>query len=223
MSNIGPLSTLPPELRNTIYEHILQHPRPITLTILSDTHGLCHLNIADTPSQCFNLTRVCKGLRNECLKLFYSLNSFTIIGSPTRNPCSILDRFRNTIGHEAASAIQKITLDIGTLSMDSFETVCASHQELDAFIQRVASLQASGEWNCAFKAKARFWANYQPADWRSAMLNVEFDMADLQTSWDENVRKAEQAWEEDVDADFKPILFTLRESRHQWLIREGKV
>lgn len=222
--DIGPFEKLPVELRLHIWEYVLQHAKPITLTILSSTHGISHLNFSDspTPLRTLALTKVCRGLRKECLNLFYALNTFKILGSTSRNPITILETFRSAIGDEACSAIRDATLDLGTLSMDSFETVCASHNELDAFVRRIEAMQTSGEWRQHFTAKARFWANYQPADWKSAMLVIELDMDDIEAAWDQAIKEAEKAWVQDAEADFKPILFTLRECRHQWMLRDAQ-
>ncbi|KAK4554392.1 hypothetical protein LTR86_008600 [Recurvomyces mirabilis] len=67
----SPLGRLPPELRNYIYELVLQVSKPIHVrcTDLNNTRGF-GASIA--------FTTTCRAIRSESLGIFYAVNTFTL-------------------------------------------------------------------------------------------------------------------------------------------------
>ena len=88
----SPLCSLPPELRNYIYELALTQPSPIqVITISYPTESPLHLK-ADIP-HARALSQTCKQLRQETHQLLYAYNAFVItLGTFKLSPNEVVNR-----------------------------------------------------------------------------------------------------------------------------------
>ncbi|KAK3636451.1 hypothetical protein LTR56_014238 [Elasticomyces elasticus] len=116
----SPLSRIPAELRNRIYELALLQPEPITLTT--------HMKINATepcytcaPSLAIQhptaLTMTCVAIHREASKLFYAPNAFECEHSPVfgTSSTSPADQFLVDIGHPNRLAIRSLLFDVGPI------------------------------------------------------------------------------------------------------------
>ena len=103
----SPLNTLPPKLRNCIYELALTHTLPIAMGTATAGDGdiskeACHGH----PSP---LTRTCKAIRAECIQVYYASNTFIIPTGkgPVTEKLRPVKRFRRMIGPQSSAALRQ--------------------------------------------------------------------------------------------------------------------
>ncbi|KAK4550217.1 hypothetical protein LTR36_003184 [Oleoguttula mirabilis] len=124
----SPLGGLPPELRNRIYELVLQQktsPHMAWMStdgkkvILSPDKGKAQLVWIVPPSHsALALTETCHQIRAECSKLFYAVNNFTVdceLASLMNAACGLpMDKLLEFIPVDNAAVMKSLVLDIGT-------------------------------------------------------------------------------------------------------------
>lgn len=75
----SPLSRLPPELRNIIYEYVVVHDKPLHYVWNIVTHKFHPATPATPPSMSLlGLAGTCKKIRAECLPLFYASDTLQL-------------------------------------------------------------------------------------------------------------------------------------------------
>ncbi|KAK5743940.1 hypothetical protein LTR17_002278 [Elasticomyces elasticus] len=115
----SPLSRIPAELRNRIYELVLLQPKPITLTNLPKLNAMEPYTCA--PYLAFQhptaLTMTCVAIHREASKLFYAINTFECEHSPVygTSSTSSAHRFLVDIGCPNRLAIRSFSFDVGPI------------------------------------------------------------------------------------------------------------
>lgn len=111
----SPFSKISGELRNAIYHEALTHSHGIRL-VMHENKLMC----TKLPSR---LSQTCRAMRNETLKLEFSLNSLTIYTRILEEPIQIdhlvseMNRWATACGIEQTREVKDITLDFGTISI----------------------------------------------------------------------------------------------------------
>jgi len=113
----SPLSKLPPELRNFIYELALHQDKPFNLH-WSPTQSVREAAWSHSPKQALALTATCHRIRSECSKLFYATNTFVLdcpdVGlefDPARYERVLVD-FIELIGMQNAATTRSVVFNI---------------------------------------------------------------------------------------------------------------
>lgn len=129
----SPFANLAGELRNRIYELVLHEPEgfkflykisPRNKNVLK---GICKTNGVAKEKQFLAITKVCRQIRKEALRLFYNLTSFTQpmhfwrFGSRMSRPqmqryglhLKHARKWLNAIGFENSDAISRFELYLG--------------------------------------------------------------------------------------------------------------
>lgn len=128
----SPLRTLPPELRNTIYDLVLCVPWPVGLqlvinpTKIGTRQSVKSLKCTRSPDvrNALSLTETCKEIRNETPAMFYAINRFTFFASihQERNKHDTLlsairdvrqcRQWLDSIGPRSAEALTRLAVSI---------------------------------------------------------------------------------------------------------------
>ncbi|GIZ43713.1 hypothetical protein CKM354_000693000 [Cercospora kikuchii] len=137
----SPLGKLAPEIRNTIYEHVLIHDEHIWVNMMHDSAGrptrmrLINQKFNRRPTA---LLAVCRQTMEECTEMFYTNNRFrlgpTNIDNGTGNDITALGYFMSAIGvsnqfhlrHVAVAVIgtprkYQLSIDIGSVKHGLFK------------------------------------------------------------------------------------------------------
>jgi hypothetical protein len=180
----SPFSNLSPELRNKVYEYSLQQEQPILIKAYSTpkaTKPEHRTNIAYP----LGLTQSCREIRTECTKLFYAINTFTILVGDIESKTHVhrqFESFRTAIGCSNASLISSVVFEIEPVPVGSLSTMEDDLDKLFGFLRQVATEHVRKEWSCNFRAKAsivdKIFVHTAP---QVFMLDVDF--ADLQGSF----------------------------------------
>ncbi|KAI7326909.1 hypothetical protein KC326_g8 [Hortaea werneckii] len=105
----SPIATLSAELRNQIYHLVLTHPEPIVITS-SMSGGKIWSRVARR-RKLLALTRTCRTIREESVKIFYAVNTFKhLVGDYGPRPSDLVLNFDDQIGRELAAVICKVVL-----------------------------------------------------------------------------------------------------------------
>lgn len=107
----SPLTRLPPELRNRIYELVLRSDDTIEIMDNGIVNGRLALYSRDAAeSRILALTITCGKVRAECLQLFYSVNTFLFNAQWTLNADKLrcMHIFRRIIGDQNAAALRNV-------------------------------------------------------------------------------------------------------------------
>ena len=128
----SPLSTLPAELRNLIYEMSLTSDEPIQIFEVHEISS--EVTVWRTPA----LLATCRATRQEATSIYYSRNVFQITGAPnasrTRaaysNHCDfVLGAWLARIGVDNRSLLRKIYLDDNFYDLDEVDLRVAKCRE----------------------------------------------------------------------------------------------
>ncbi|GAB1733470.1 hypothetical protein NU195Hw_g9374t1 [Hortaea werneckii] len=105
----SPIATLSAELRNQIYHLVLTHPEPIVITS-SMSGGKAWSRVARR-RKLLALTRTCRTIREESIKIFYAVNTFKhLAGDYGPRPSELVLNFDAQIGRELAAVICKVVV-----------------------------------------------------------------------------------------------------------------
>ncbi|KAI7240917.1 hypothetical protein KC343_g4442 [Hortaea werneckii] len=105
----SPIATLSAELRNQIYHLVLTHPEPIVITS-SMSGGKVWSRVARR-RKLLALTRTCRTIREESIKIFYAINTFKHLASDYGpRPSQVVQKFDAQIGRELAAVICKVVV-----------------------------------------------------------------------------------------------------------------
>lgn len=205
----SPFARLSPELRNHIYEIALRHDQP--LYVPPSTHLI---RKAEYEVSSLGLLRTCKAVSEESTRLFYNVNTFAFECRGAGQVDKRLKSFADTIGPANTEVIQSIVLDAGTMQMDSFETVYATLNELNTFLERINILDSGNEWHCTFSAKICLMA--QSPGRSLAIFKFDLNFGDVEKSWAANMEELDRKVSQKPAADWRSILFVMQQCRqHQ--------
>lgn len=105
----SPIATLSAELRNQIYHLVLTHAEPIIIS--SSLNGDKIWSQVARQHELLALTRTCRTIREESIKIFYAVNTFKHLprlhGPRTQE---LVRGFDNRIGREIAAVINKVVV-----------------------------------------------------------------------------------------------------------------
>ncbi|KAI7539524.1 hypothetical protein KC331_g9706 [Hortaea werneckii] len=105
----SPIATLSAELRNQIYHLVLTHPEPII--IISSYSGDEIFSPVARQRKLLALTRTCRTIRKEAIKIFYAINTFKYVPSvPGLRTQELVQGFDRQIGRECAALIHKVVV-----------------------------------------------------------------------------------------------------------------
>ncbi|KAI6907166.1 hypothetical protein KC318_g3891 [Hortaea werneckii] len=105
----SPIATLSAELRNQIYHLVLTHPEPII--IISSYSGDEISSPVARQRKLLALTRTCRTIRKEAIKIFYAVNTFKyVLGIPGLRTQELVQGFDRQIGRECAALIHKVVV-----------------------------------------------------------------------------------------------------------------
>ena len=172
----SPFATLAPEMRNRIYEYVLQQPQTVTI----QAHGIDN-NPRITPlvelPQALALTATCKQVRDECTLLFYASNDFLIRQGHGDSAIAVLNLFSKEIGKRCSAALRSLTveLDVNPYREPYYEKVeCSLYSPMRGL--RLLTLRYG--WSHV-KAEVLFCTRTASEQWP-----IELDMVDLDEPWD---------------------------------------
>lgn len=96
--------------------------------------------------------------------------------------------------------------------MDSFESVCSTHNDIKSVLERTAALQRDRYGQCQFRVQVDLvHCSRAPAN-ATFLLDLDFDK--LEHSWDMNIDSLQRKRKRfNLNGDFRPIIFILEESR----------
>jgi hypothetical protein len=114
------LTTLPPEIRNWIYELLFIHDDPLRVTAVHRwTHYMDMSLVREEVARAMALLRSCRQVYHEAVRIIYSRNHFTFI--PQDRKLSCLENWCSTISHQVLY-LSKVTVELYDLSSNGWET-----------------------------------------------------------------------------------------------------
>ncbi|KAK5124134.1 hypothetical protein LTR85_001837 [Meristemomyces frigidus] len=198
----SPLSTLPAELRDVMYELALHSEDAVVLQWHPDLGGFRACSSAGLPIPIrLALTETCKQTRSECLQLFYTSNTFELrLGEKVdertfAERCTVMNRdpnpqyghmvdtFFTSIGSATEAAITRLNVDLGMLS---------NNQGFAQFVMAVEQLEprmlAHAELSIKIKGTCwrLFWVEPENA-------TIELDLRDMEATCDSAIAKINAA------------------------------
>ena len=207
----SPFGRLPAELRNRIYEYLLEDGNQYCITTHFNERGVAKLkaSLADQP---LALARTCRTAHEEFTPLFYSSNAFMIRGRVGVAVLKSFDAFTSMIGDEKAKSLRSVVFRILEQRMDSFESVCSTHNDIKSVLERTATLQHGQYERCQFRVQVDLvHCSRAPAN-ATFLLDLDFDR--LEHSWDINMDSLQRKRKRfNLNGDFRPIIFILEECR----------
>ncbi|KAK5698217.1 hypothetical protein LTR97_007178 [Elasticomyces elasticus] len=112
----SPFLRLPPELRNSIYELVLQQPEPVVICRRGKVWPQSQQLESHQPHHAMSLTATCRLIRQECGPLFYNLNSFVMLSRkdvPWDDKLQLPELFVEQIGLFNRLALRSLIVDLG--------------------------------------------------------------------------------------------------------------
>ena len=208
----SPIARLPAELRAQIYALVLKHDGAIEIVLEYSPKAPFQI----WQYQFFGLAKTCKAMAEECIPIFYSINTFLIFGRRSKAIFEKLNDFCQCIGVANTAFLRDVVLDIGTLEFDSFESACDSYDKLQTFLARVAEEKSSGRWNCRFVARVLF--RRSPLQCPFMIFSMDWDFDDIEKSWDKTAnfikeRIAQEGNDEGDREGWQKFLLTIETSR----------
>ncbi|KAI7188729.1 hypothetical protein KC363_g5263 [Hortaea werneckii] len=112
----SPFAKLSAELRNQIYHLVLAHSKPIGIS--SSRNGDKIWSQIARRRKLLALTRACKAIREESIKIFYAINTFKHLArNNVPRPRELVQNFDTLIGRELAAAIRKVIVEPQVLKL----------------------------------------------------------------------------------------------------------
>lgn len=203
--NKSPLSKLPAEIRNSIYELVLKQKKPFILepTIKNDQFADWRLvKDSDAHSTTLALSETCKAVNNECKHLIFAINTFVLrVGHAGGKPSAksydgVLEGFCLHIGQANVSALRSVivqvecfewwhTIEIETLAQSR---MVATLPAIIAVIQKelqpqlkLATLSLKFSFACDEVYGAVLDLRELPNSWEGAMIKLEKEVKDAKT------------------------------------------
>jgi hypothetical protein len=208
----SPFGTLPAELRNRVYEYLLDGGTKYHMKSHFNERGVAELK-ASLRGHPLALAQTCRITHEEYTPLFYSSNEFMIWGHVGAAVLKLFDTFTSIIGPRNTGALRDIVFRVLEPPMDSFESVCSTHNDTKAILERTAALKHEMSPQCRFRVQVDL-VHFSNAALANASFFLDLDFNRLGSSWDVNMdnlqRKRERFTRND---DFKPIIFILEECR----------
>ncbi len=194
-----PIFRLPPELRNCVYPYVLSQDETINIMLDRGTPRMKNTMRKDQP---LALTATCRAIKDECRRLFYTVNNFRILWSA---PYIALLRFRDKIvGWDVfSSTIRSITVEYdpkesGGRSPNRRSNYgtnrggnCPMHTRVVELVRRTTAFSQSANWPCTFRFSAMVCCR-SVRRCPDLCFNLDLDFSDLQQSWERNWRHAKQ-------------------------------
>jgi hypothetical protein len=123
----SPFATLPPELRDVIYDAALQFPDDVVLSELRREGGNGLYSETDTTQVSLNILLLCRQISEEATKRLYASNTFAVVQNKVDASCDeVLSKFITSIGETNAESLQSIrvsyTLTQGTIFNGQFRS-----------------------------------------------------------------------------------------------------
>jgi hypothetical protein len=183
----SPLSRLPAEIRNIIYELVLEDPEETVLGPADSQKPGRKLKLALAQRRALdstaNLTRTCKAVRKETVELFYAIKYFCIVlpFSDALRLRTLLNDFFDTIGPRNAAALRSLAIDINSVPTSHFHgTMTTSLLQLSWEVQRQRIPECNLDLDFTFdlgplaQGKERFRTltvdmDEFPGNWKEAM------------------------------------------------------
>ena len=211
----SPLGKLPAELRNRIYEFLLEDGHQYCITAHFNERGMAKLK-ASVAGHPLALARTCRTAYQEFTPLFYSSNDLMIRGRVGSSVLASFNAFIAMIGHSNANALRNVIFRVLEQRMDSFETVHSINNDVKAVIERTAVLARDEFPRCNFRVQVDLvHCSRAPAN-ATFLLDLNFD--ELERSWDVNLdclqRKRKRF---NLNGDFRPIIFIMEDCREHLL------
>jgi hypothetical protein len=210
----SPFGKLPAELRNRVYEYLLaggDHAFFCITTRYNDQGvAVTKATVQGNPSA---LAKTCRTTRDEYAPLFYSNNEFMIRGRSGEEVLKSFNNFASTIGKRNACALRRVIFRVLEQRMDSFETVCSTHRDVESILERTVLAKRGEQYRqCHFQVQIDLvHCSRAPAN-ATFLLNLDFDK--LESSWDENMETLQRKRKRfNLNGDFRPIIFMLEENR----------
>lgn len=207
----SPFGRLPAELRNHIYEYIIEDGTQYCITTHFNERGVEKLkaSLADQP---LALARTCRATHEEFTPLFYSTNTFMIRGRVGASVLKSFDAFISMIGEKYAAMLKHAVFRILEQRMDSFESVCSTHNDVKMVLERTVALKRDKYQQCQFRVQVDLvHCSRAPAN---ATFLLDLSLDDLESSWDVNMDSLQRRRKRfHLNGDFTPIIFILQECR----------
>ena len=205
---------LPAELRNRVYEYLVDRwPHGvICIRIHYNDQGVA-VTKAPLYGNPLALAKTCRMTREEYTPLFYSNNEFMIRGRSGGEVFKTFNNFASIIGKRNACALRHVTFRVLEQRMDSFETVCSIHRDIESILERTLLAKRGEQYRqCHFQVQIDLvHCSSAPAN-ATFLLNLDFDK--LESSWDENMENLQRKRKRfNLNGDFRPIIFMLEENR----------
>lgn len=173
----SPLATLPPELRNRVYELVLCSDKPVVITHHPGKGP--RQRAAERHEHLLALTTTCKIIRSESTKMFYALNRFAIRKGTRSTARDVFNDFTRLIGLSNAESLRSVIFDVGTISYDGHYR--DYHDRVGKNVQSARELAMENRrrlMSVAIKADIMF-----PTGAGVSSLSFHISLDDLAGSW----------------------------------------
>ncbi|KAF2767769.1 hypothetical protein EJ03DRAFT_383828 [Teratosphaeria nubilosa] len=115
-------ATLPPELRNNVYELTLQHTC-VTISWRDERRAIVWSGEKARKSHPLAILETCRTIRGEATQLFYAINRFDLLGAEDEDKREMLEAFFTQIGRKNVKALQiPLTVHLGRYNMEDLES-----------------------------------------------------------------------------------------------------
>ncbi|KAI6866767.1 hypothetical protein KC343_g6097 [Hortaea werneckii] len=182
----SPIATLSAELRNQIYHLVLTHPEPIIIISSFSLEGYEIWSQVARQRKLLALTRTCRAIREEAIKIFYAVNTFTYVpSSQGLRTQELVQGFDKRIGREFAALIHNVVVKPVDIIMTTlaFQDLGISGDD-GVFILTAEELidLASTDNSRTYQLQCTFHCYIQPREGSPGQVwqdSVMFDVHDL--------------------------------------------
>lgn len=159
------------------------------------------------------LAQTCRMAYEEYTPIFYGTNEFMIWGHSGSSVVKLFDTFTLMIGPRNTGALRDIVFRVLEPPMDSFESVCSTHNDTIAILERTVALKLKMSPQCRFRVQVDL-VHFSNAALANASFFLDLDFDGLESSWDVNMDNLQRKQEKfNRNDDFKPIIFILEDCR----------
>lgn len=177
----SPFGKLPAELRNRIYECLLEDGVQYCITTYFNERGVAKLK-ASLAEQPLALARTCRATHSEFTPLFYSSNTFMIRSRAGTGVLKSFDVFTKMIGHKNARSLRHVIFRVLEQRMESFESVCSTHMDVKLILEQTMTASREQYRQCQFRVQVDLvHCSRAPAN-ATFLLDLDFDRLEQSVS-----------------------------------------
>ncbi|KAI7327538.1 hypothetical protein KC315_g7053 [Hortaea werneckii] len=183
----SPFAKLSAELRNQIYHLVLAHSKPIGIS--SSRNGDKIWSQTARRRKLLALTRACKAIREESIKIFYAINTFKHLArNNVPRPRQLVQNFDTLIGRELAAVIRKVIVEPQAIKLTTSSDDDFGGDNIVVYTAKELSYLASKNDFRTYQLQCIFLCYSEPLHgpplqrWKEGLL---FDVPDFVTDCEE--------------------------------------